>query len=76
MVTVFIGLRSPVLLPSSVGGRPSSVVFPMTDLAIRVANLSKLYHIGPRERYRTLRDTLTTDSETAKEGNRDYGNWN
>jgi hypothetical protein len=30
----------------------------MTDLAIRVENLSKLY-IGPRERYRTLRDTLT-----------------
>jgi lipopolysaccharide transport system ATP-binding protein len=31
----------------------------MTDLALRVNNLSKLYHIGPRERYRTLRDTLT-----------------
>lgn len=28
------------------------------------------------ERYRTLRDTLTTDSEAAKEGNRDYGNRN
>lgn len=31
----------------------------MTDLAIRVENLSKLYRIGPRERYKTLRDTLT-----------------
>jgi hypothetical protein len=48
----------------------------MTDLAIRVENLSKQYRIGKPERYRTLRDTLTTDSETAKEGNRDYGNWN
>jgi len=48
----------------------------MTDVAIRVENLSKQYRIGQREVYRTLRDTLTTDSETAKEGNRDYGNWN
>jgi lipopolysaccharide transport system ATP-binding protein len=31
----------------------------MTDLAIRVENLGKLYHIGPRERYKTLRDTVT-----------------
>jgi len=31
----------------------------MSDIAIRVENLSKLYRIGPRERYRTLRDTLT-----------------
>jgi lipopolysaccharide transport system ATP-binding protein len=31
----------------------------MTDLAIRVDNLSKMYCIGPRERYKTLRDTLT-----------------
>jgi hypothetical protein len=31
----------------------------MTDLAIRVETLSKLYHIGPRERYKALRDTLT-----------------
>ena len=31
----------------------------MTDLAIRGENLSKLYHIGPRERYKTLRDTVT-----------------
>ena len=30
----------------------------MTALAIRVENLGKRYHIGPRERYRTLRDTL------------------
>ena len=28
------------------------------------------------ERYRTLRDTLTTDSVAAKEGNKDYGNGN
>ena len=48
----------------------------MSDIAIRAENLSKLYRIGRREVYRTLRDTLTTDSETAKEGNRDYGNWN
>ena len=31
----------------------------MSDLAIRVENLGKLYHIGPRERYKALRDTLT-----------------
>jgi lipopolysaccharide transport system ATP-binding protein len=31
----------------------------MSDLAIRVEGLSKLYRLGPRERYRTLRDTLT-----------------
>ena len=31
----------------------------MSNVAIRVENLSKLYRIGPRERYRTLRDTLT-----------------
>ena len=31
----------------------------MSDIAIRVENLGKLYHIGPRERYKTLRDTLT-----------------
>jgi ABC-type multidrug transport system fused ATPase/permease subunit len=31
----------------------------MGDLAIRVENLSKLYRIGQREVYRTLRDTLT-----------------
>ena len=31
----------------------------MSDVAIRVENLSKLYTLGKRERYRTLRDTLT-----------------
>lgn len=32
----------------------------MTDLAIRVEGLSKLYHIGARQpRYRTLRETIT-----------------
>jgi hypothetical protein len=30
----------------------------MTDIAIRVENLSKLYRIGPRERYLALRDIL------------------
>jgi lipopolysaccharide transport system ATP-binding protein len=30
----------------------------MSDIAIRVENLGKLYRLGPRERYRTLRDTL------------------
>lgn len=48
----------------------------MSDLAIRAENLGKLYRIGKRERYRTLRDTLTTESEVAKEGNRDDGNRN
>jgi len=33
----------------------------MSDLAIRVENLSKLYRIGAgQEPYRTLRDTLAT----------------
>ena len=31
----------------------------MTDLAIRVESLSKLYRIGPREPYKALRDPLT-----------------
>lgn len=31
----------------------------MDEIALRVENLSKLYRIGPRERYKTLRDTLT-----------------
>ncbi len=31
----------------------------MSDIAIRVENLSKLYRIGQRERYKALRDTLT-----------------
>ncbi len=31
----------------------------MTEVAIRVENLSKRYRIGSRESYRTLRDTLT-----------------
>jgi len=31
----------------------------MSDIAIRVEGLSKLYRIGKRERYYTLRDTLT-----------------
>jgi Mor family transcriptional regulator len=31
----------------------------MTDIAIRVENLSKQYRIGQREVYRTLRDSLT-----------------
>ena len=31
----------------------------MTDIAIKVENLSKLYRIGQREPYRTLRDTIT-----------------
>ena len=31
----------------------------MTDIAIRVENLSKQYRIGKQARYRTLRDTLT-----------------
>jgi lipopolysaccharide transport system ATP-binding protein len=31
----------------------------MSDIAIRVENLGKLYHIGQRQRYKALRDTLT-----------------
>ena len=31
----------------------------MSDIAIRVENLSKKYHIGKLEKYQTLRDTLT-----------------
>ncbi len=31
----------------------------MSDIAIGVEKLSKLYRIGPRERYKALRDTLT-----------------
>ena len=31
----------------------------MSDIAIRVENLSKQYRIGTRERNHTLRDTLT-----------------
>ncbi len=31
----------------------------MSNVAIRAENLGKLYRIGPRQRYRTLRDTLT-----------------
>jgi hypothetical protein len=32
----------------------------MSDVAIKVENLSKLYRIGAKqERYKTLRDTLT-----------------
>src|SRR5262249_28595127 len=30
----------------------------MSDTAIRAENLSKLYRIGPQERYRALRDTM------------------
>lgn len=30
----------------------------MSDIAIRVENLDKLYRIGQRERYYTLRDSL------------------
>lgn len=36
----------------------------MNDIAIRVENLGKQYSIGKRERYQTLRDTLT-DTVTA-----------
>lgn len=31
----------------------------MTDAEIRIENLDRLYRIGPRQRYKTLRDTLT-----------------
>jgi homopolymeric O-antigen transport system ATP-binding protein len=31
----------------------------MSDIAIRVENLGKLYRIGQRQRYKTLRDSLT-----------------
>lgn len=31
----------------------------MSDIAVRVENLGKQYRLGPRQRYRALRDTLT-----------------
>ena len=41
------------------GHATRSLKVPMTDIAIRVENLSKLYHIGARqERHDTLRDAL------------------
>ena len=36
----------------------------MSDIAIRVDNLGKHYHVDKRERYKTLRDTCT-DTLTA-----------
>jgi hypothetical protein len=37
----------------------------MSDIAIKVENLSKLYKIGAKqERYKTLRDTLTNPLKT------------
>jgi lipopolysaccharide transport system ATP-binding protein len=36
----------------------------MSDIAIRVADLSKLFRIGQRESYKTLRDTLTDIATT------------
>ncbi|MEK6756378.1 MAG: hypothetical protein AABZ02_09545, partial [Bacteroidota bacterium] len=39
----------------AVGRRRSTVLTRMSDLALRLENLSKLYRIGPRQRYRTLR---------------------
>lgn len=40
----------------------------MSAFAIRVQHLSKLYHIGERERYKTLRDTLTSAAVRAGKG--------
>ena len=37
----------------------------MSDIAIRVENLGKQYRIGKRERYRTLRDTITDTGDCA-----------
>ena len=45
--------------PSTVGHRRSTVLTRMSNLAIRPENLGELYRIGPRQRYRTLPDTLT-----------------
>lgn len=35
----------------------------MSDIAIRVEHLSKLYRIGPHEGYKALRETLPTPSQ-------------
>ena len=50
--------REKLACPSSIHSRR------MSDIAIRVENLGKQYRIGKRERYQTLRDTLT-DTLTA-----------
>jgi len=34
----------------------------MSNIAIRVENVGKLYRIGPCEHYKALRDTLTDDA--------------
>ena len=39
-------------------GAPTLTFFPMSDVVIRAENLSKLYRIGEREQYTTLRDIL------------------
>jgi lipopolysaccharide transport system ATP-binding protein len=40
----------------------------MSDIAIRAEGLSKMYRLGPRERYRTLRDTLSAPFCSRKSG--------
>ncbi len=42
----------------------------MNEIAIRVEDLSKLYHIGPRERYKALRDSLTYVCAVSRAGDR------
>jgi hypothetical protein len=55
----------------------------MSDIAIRVCNVSKRYRIGKRQRYQALRDTLT-DAAVAtwralrsmgQRGNGSMGQW-
>lgn len=48
----------------------------MSDIAIRVENLGKRYRIGPRQRYRTLRDTLTDAISEGSSSDRMKGEMN
>src|SRR5205823_4401460 len=41
-------------------GRGGGEVLDMSDVAIRVEGLSKLYRLGAREGYKTLRDTISS----------------
>lgn len=65
-LTLIFG-RLPFVLLSAVGGR-RSVVFPMSEIVIKVENLSKHYRIGAREGYRTFRETLVDSAKAPLQG--------
>jgi lipopolysaccharide transport system ATP-binding protein len=52
----------PPQLPRELDDRRSEDAHRMTDLAIRTQELGKQYHIGRRQRYRTLRETISATS--------------